>query len=305
MGTRTHAAVPYLTSPTLQQPHLWESRSPQDIPIRLSSQTLISDAVRHIQPCANPIPRQYFGTRFTGLRRREDSIYVRTAVVYNGIEVCHEPLSSVFERAQDGPAIGSDGDAAIPGRRAAASRSGRFLAEKAQSPGAQGVLSMSPAKSQVSQRQHMKEDFLDRTLVLILSRCDLSRPCQTCRDRDHPELCSYHPPNKRQNVEQSTPAPRMRPVEDGHLSTPASGAAASVTLGRAEFDMLCRKLNGLENSIADLKREIRRNAHDSNGNNDSDGSADAPRQHFHTDVHGLHTKNESVSHRRSFDRRVS
>lgn len=130
----------------------------------------------------------------------------------------------------------------------------------------------------------------------MCGRCDLSRPCQTCRDRDHPELCSYHPPNKRQNVDQNAPAtvPLMRPTEDGHLQPSAAGAG-SVTLGRAEFDMLCRKLNGLENSIADLKREIRRNAHESNGTQDSDGSADGQRHHqSHTDVHGLHTKNESV-----------
>lgn len=81
-------------------------------------------------------------------------------------------------------------------------------------------------------------------------------------------------------------------MEDGQ-PTSAPGAA-TVTLGRAEFDMLCRKLNGLENSIADLKREIRRNANDSNGHHDSDGSADGTRQQSHTDVHGLHTKNESV-----------
>ncbi|KAK4498474.1 hypothetical protein PRZ48_011132 [Zasmidium cellare] len=119
-------------------------------------------------------------------------------------------------------------------------------------------------------------------------KCDLSRPCQTCRDRDHPELCSYHPPNKRQNVDQNAPAPIVQPAQDGQMPP----TAGSVTLGRAEFDMLCRKLNGLENSIADLKREIRRNAHESNGNGDSDGSADQ-RHQSHTDVHGLHTKNES------------
>lgn len=86
----------------------------------------------------------------------------------------------------------------------------------------------------------------------------------------------------------------MRPMEDALPPASAPGAA-SITLGRAEFDMLCRKLNGLEDSIADLKREIRRNANESSGNQDSDGSADGARQQTHTDVHGLHTKNESVS----------
>lgn len=78
-------------------------------------------------------------------------------------------------------------------------------------------------------------------------------------------------------------------------------APGYVTLGRSEFDMLCRKLSGLENSIADLRREIRRNTNDSNGTHDSDGrdSSDGPHQQTHTDLHGLHTKNESVSGCRS------
>ncbi|UJO22323.1 uncharacterized protein CLAFUR5_09190 [Fulvia fulva] len=116
-------------------------------------------------------------------------------------------------------------------------------------------------------------------------KCDLSRPCQTCRDRDHPELCSYHPPNKRQNLDGNQQAPVMR-QDDGQFGGPGGNY---VTLGRHEFDMLCHKLNGLENSIADLRREIRRNAHDQNGHQDSDGA----RRQTYTDLHGLHTKNES------------
>ena len=82
--------------------------------------------------------------------------------------------------------------------------------------------------------------------------------------------------------------------DDGQYGPPGGNY---VTLGRHEFDMLCHKLNGLENSIADLRREIRRNAHDQNGHQDSDGAAssESARRHTHTDVHGLHTKNESVS----------
>ena len=128
-------------------------------------------------------------------------------------------------------------------------------------------------------------------------KCDLSRPCQTCRDRDHPELCSYHPPNKRQNMEQGHP---MLKVEEG---TEGSGF---VTLGRGEFDMLCSKLDGLENSIAELKRELSLNSterhserydqHDSNASAGASvyGAETRLRPPTHQEVHGIHTKNEAV-----------
>lgn len=127
------------------------------------------------------------------------------------------------------------------------------------------------------------------------NRCDLSRPCTTCRERDHPELCSYHPPNKKQNTESQSQGP-LRLDQDGGLGMSQSSHSGYVTLARTEFDLLCRKLNGLENSIADLRREIRRNnSHENNGNQESDGSSEGHRVQTHTDLHGLHTKNESVS----------
>jgi hypothetical protein len=130
------------------------------------------------------------------------------------------------------------------------------------------------------------------------TRCDLSRPCQTCRDRDHPELCSYHPPNKRQQGEAGHPILKL---EEG------AAGPSMVTLGRAEFDMLCSKLNGLENSIADLRRELSRNSQQ-NGHVGFDATADAHYIHpasvqdhqepiarppTHTDVHGIHTRNDA------------
>ncbi|EMC95612.1 hypothetical protein BAUCODRAFT_71670 [Baudoinia panamericana UAMH 10762] len=125
-------------------------------------------------------------------------------------------------------------------------------------------------------------------------KCDLERPCRTCRDRDHPELCSYHPPNKRQAMDQNQAAIK---IEDG-------ASSGSVTLGRAEFEMLCSKLNGLESSLAELKREINRNAHDrvaedprpdstaSTGASNLNGEASS-QQPTHTDVHGIHTRNDA------------
>lgn len=76
-----------------------------------------------------------------------------------------------------------------------------------------------------------------------------------------------------------------------------------VTMGRGEFDFLCRKLNTLENSIADLKRELKRNAnhhspfHDLDtlaGSNIDPAVGGRPRRPTHTDVHGVHIKNDAV-----------
>lgn len=125
-------------------------------------------------------------------------------------------------------------------------------------------------------------------------RCDLSRPCQTCRDRDHPELCSYHPPSKRQNIDQGSSS-ILKAADE------ANGGGI-VTLGNREFDFLCKKLSVLESSIADLKREMKRN---SNGRSPLyhgdamsgaidpavDGRLTGP---THTDVHGVHIKNDAV-----------
>lgn len=127
-------------------------------------------------------------------------------------------------------------------------------------------------------------------------KCDLSRPCQTCRDRDHPELCSYHPPNKRQNADGPSTTGMSRPTDDESHGLPISQDQGYVTLERNAFDLLCHKLNGLENSIADLRREIRQNSYeDHNGIQESDGSSEGPRVRTHADLHGLHTTNESVS----------
>lgn len=103
----------------------------------------------------------------------------------------------------------------------------------------------------------------------------------------------------------------------------AAAGAGNVVLGRGEFDMLCRKLSGLENSIAELRREIAMNsqhrvvtqAQAVNQNHDPAlyGSEDnTPRapvmgtsmsgvigqtpQHFkkHYETHGVHTKDATV-----------
>jgi hypothetical protein len=167
-------------------------------------------------------------------------------------------------------------------------------------------------------------------LLTVDLRCDLSRPCQTCRDRDHPELCSYHPPNKRQTAEQTAPSVPVPRSEDGYTAPGVVPAAAgSVTLSQAQFDMLCNKLHGLEDSISELRNEISRNSQGRNASDNHDpalysarenelpgiynassnnqtngqtngeapnGSSDgkAPQFQRHAALHGIHAKNELV-----------
>lgn len=105
-------------------------------------------------------------------------------------------------------------------------------------------------------------------------------------------MCSYHPPNKRQSVDPNHP---LIKAEEG---APGTGF---VTLGRPEFDLLCNKLNGLENSIAELRRELSRSSTDRAVRHENSASASAivpngdgpQRRPTHTDVHGIHTKNDA------------
>ncbi|KAK3724353.1 hypothetical protein LTR37_000977 [Vermiconidia calcicola] len=123
------------------------------------------------------------------------------------------------------------------------------------------------------------------------------KACYPCRqrkvkDREHPELCSYHPPSKRQNVDHSASSMKQEDM---------STNGGLVTLGRGEFDFLCRKLNTLENSIADLRRELNLNAQGRSASYEADANAGAhidpavegrPQRPTHADVHGVHVKND-------------
>ena len=97
--------------------------------------------------------------------------------------------------------------------------------------------------------------------------------------------------------------------------------AGNVTLSQAQFDMLCNKLHGLEESITELRNEISRNSqgqapinnHDpalyamrdddkhhadlsllSNGQTPN-GDGKAPKFQRHAATHGIHAKNETAS----------
>lgn len=87
-------------------------------------------------------------------------------------------------------------------------------------------------------------------------RCDLNRPCKTCVEREHPELCDYHPPTKRQNV--GIAAVPYTSQDDTGPGTPVSAMPmGNVTISQADFSSLLRKLDGLESNIEDLRRELR------------------------------------------------
>nr|POE48058.1 hypothetical protein CFP56_01386 [Quercus suber] len=129
-------------------------------------------------------------------------------------------------------------------------------------------------------------------------KCDLSRPCQTCRDRDHTELCSYDPPHKRfATIEGSAVTPK---VEEPYFN------GGHVVLGRGEFEMLCAKLDRLEHSVNELKRSSQNYAGEGLRLPGPDQIAPyrGERYHdlayptsplMHTDVHGIHTRNDQDS----------
>lgn len=97
--------------------------------------------------------------------------------------------------------------------------------------------------------------------------------------------------------------------------------AGNVTLSQAQFDMLCNKLHGLEESISELRNEISRNSQGQVANNNHDpslygmredqknptgldilsngqttnGDGKAPQFQRHAATHGIHAKNELVS----------
>ena len=99
--------------------------------------------------------------------------------------------------------------------------------------------------------------------------------------------------------------------------------AGNVTLSQAQFDMLCNKLHGLEESITQLRNEISRNSQGKAPNNNHDpalyamredekndpnpnlsflsngqtpnGDGKAPQFQRHAATHGIHAKNEMAS----------
>lgn len=158
-------------------------------------------------------------------------------------------------------------------------------------------------------------------------RCDLARPCKTCVEREHPELCDYHPPNKKQSTAASTinpialPRPEEREAPSSITTTNKNNNnndtnnTNTVTLDRSDFDHLCRKLDSVESALEDLRREIKTNNNNNNatatahrtplqlsgrsspnpnGSSRSDTGQPYLNNQFtrHTSVHGLHARND-------------
>jgi hypothetical protein len=74
-------------------------------------------------------------------------------------------------------------------------------------------------------------------------KCDYETPCNTCVDRDHPELCLYQIPSKRVNV--GSFAETLLPnSNDGRPSG-------------TEWDRINTKLDNVEQSLLELKNDLR------------------------------------------------
>lgn len=137
-------------------------------------------------------------------------------------------------------------------------------------------------------------------------RCDLARPCRTCVEREHPELCDYHPPNKKQNTSSSASASLALPAAGTSSGVPALNAN-TVTLSRSDFDHLCRKLDNVESALEELRREMKGGSNNrpptqhtsgrsspSSTTQKTDGAQPWINNQFtrHTTVHGLHARND-------------
>lgn len=135
-------------------------------------------------------------------------------------------------------------------------------------------------------------------------RCDLARPCRTCVEREHPELCDYHPPSKKQNTSSSSSATLALPVA-GTSGGVSASSSNTVTLSRSDFDHLCRKLDNVENALEDMRREMRglnnRPTQHTSGRSSPSSTTQKTdtaqpwiNNQFtrHTTVHGLHARND-------------
>ncbi|KAK8154786.1 fungal-specific transcription factor domain-containing protein [Phyllosticta citrichinensis] len=133
-------------------------------------------------------------------------------------------------------------------------------------------------------------------------KCDQAVPCKTCIAREHPELCTYHPP-----AESHPPAKRLNHgSNNGTLDSPSGGLSihfnvnGTVTLGREDWEGLCSKLNSVERSLMDLKTTMRvasegtgaQNGHiESATGTPSRASASEPSNQQQTNTQGIHTTN--------------
>lgn len=74
-------------------------------------------------------------------------------------------------------------------------------------------------------------------------RCDSNVPCKTCVDRNHAELCTWNPPDKRA----STDSP---PKQE-------QGQDTLISIKKDDWDRVCAKLNDVERFLGELKDDLR------------------------------------------------
>ena len=73
-------------------------------------------------------------------------------------------------------------------------------------------------------------------------RCDSQVPCKTCVERQHPELCTFNPPNKR------------RDSGSEHADQNTNGGDAQA---KDDWERISAKLYGMERALAELKDDLR------------------------------------------------
>lgn len=179
------------------------------------------------------------------------------------------------------------------------------------------IMSETPAKAEVDDFLRRKRKAREHKACYPCRqrkvRCDLARPCRTCVEREHPELCDYHPPNKKQATGaagHNAPVPKAEGGGGlggmGHVQN-----NNTVTLARADFEHLCRKLDNVETTLEDLRRELRTNNASSTqrtpmqlSGRSSPNPQNATRADMggqtrfdngftrHTDVNGIHARND-------------
>ncbi|KAF2835129.1 hypothetical protein M501DRAFT_942576 [Patellaria atrata CBS 101060] len=140
-------------------------------------------------------------------------------------------------------------------------------------------------------------------------KCDQNVPCKTCVAREHPDLCTYHPP-----AETHPPAKRISvgtsqnggnyngtvyyaPGHSGN-GTAVHNGNRTVTIPREDWDRLCSKLDTVERALSDLKGAFRHmgNPHPTPSTHSPSASTSAPTPSKptldsasqHVATHGIH-----------------
>ena len=124
-------------------------------------------------------------------------------------------------------------------------------------------------------------------------KCTQEVPCKTCIDREHPELCTYHPPDKKR---------RPGSTSASSIVLDSQSSSGSVVLAKGDWERLCSKLETVELSLSELRSDIRRVAGEAIGSNGGDdrtppaeSRSEKGTEDFlarHVTSHGIHAHND-------------